>query len=436
MSRVLTSIEVAGKAIRMIGRWPITETAPDPESLREALGWLDLNLAQTVGVRRMFKRLDSTLTLALTNGTQSYDLEDALGTDLPDDGVQFVVRAWLEDSLRNRRPVEIVTREKFEDVSRIEESGSPCRIYIDRQDEGHTLQIFPVPPASSGFGTVLATATSGMTLSNDDLTATKTGSDALASTALSQTTRGATKVYAEVHVDLQGIPNDTVVGIAPSTFPASATVGIGDTATSFGWLGGNGQLFTNGLGSAFGVTPPYLTGHWLAVAVDRDAQTVSFRNITTASAWSGPHSIAAVGDIDWALGVTLYDAGDSETVNFDDDFVGTPPDGYTRWGGLSITGPAVWSLKLVVQRFAPDVSPTGVTGDTPGNIAHGFGQAWQRWVIFQLAHDLGCGAIHKLPEDALRRYAMVAEAAKAELLAFENREQDTEDPICAANGWM
>jgi len=247
MSRVLTSIEVAGKAIRMIGRWPITETAPDPESLREALGWLDLNLAQTVGVRRMFKRLDVTLTLALTNGTQSYDLEDALGVDLPDDGVQFVVRAWLEDSLRNRRQVEIVTREKFEDVSKIDESGTCCRIYIDRQDEGHTLQIFPVP---------------------------------------------------------------------------------------------------------------------------------------------------------------------------------------------ATTDSTVWSLKLVVQRFAPDVSPTGVLGDTPGNIAHGFGQAWQRWIIFQMAHDLGCGAIHKLPEDALRRYAGVAKEAKDELLAFENREQDTEEPICAANGWM
>jgi len=245
MSHVLTATEIAGKALRMIGKFPITETAPDSESLREALSWLDLNLAQTVGTRRMFKRLDVTLTMPIVNGTQSYDLEDALGTDLPDDGIQFVVRAWLEDSPGNRSPVEIVTRQTFEEVSRIDESGSLCRIYIDRQDEGHTLQIFPVP---------------------------------------------------------------------------------------------------------------------------------------------------------------------------------------------ATTDSTVWSLKLVVQRFAPDVAPTGVTGDIPQNVSHGFGQAWQRWIVFQMAHDLGCGAIHKLPEDSLRRYAGVAKEAKDELLAFENREQDTEDPVCAAYG--
>jgi hypothetical protein len=95
----------------------------------------------------------------------------------------------------------------------------------------------------------------------------------------------------------------------------------------------------------------------------------------------------------------------------------------------------VYTLKMIVQRFAPNVAPTGVLGTKPsGSILHGMGQAWQRTLVCQLAHDLGAGPIHKLAEPSLSRFAAMAATSKQRLLAFENRAHDTTPPVCAAWG--
>ncbi len=242
MSRVLTASDICARSLRTIGKFPVTESAPDGEDLREAMHWLDLILGETVGTERMFSRLSpGTLSVAITNGTQSYNLYTALGSALPTDRVQFVVAAWLEDQNANRSPIEIVTEEKFEDVSKLSESGTPTMVHIDRQATP-TLRIYPTPATT-----------------------------------------------------------------------------------------------------------------------------------------------------------------DSNT----------------------------YTLKLVCQRYAPNVAPGGVTGTTPsGSVLHDFGQAWQRWMVCQLAHDLGSGPIHKIGEATLNRFALMAGASRARLLAFENREHETTDPIC------
>lgn len=246
MSQVYSANEICGLALGNIGQWPTSESAPPPELLPRAMQWLDLNMAQFLGSTRVFAFVSDTLDVEITNGTSSYDLDTALGADLPIDRCQFPVNAWLEDGNGNRTPVTIVTRDKFENVSRTDESGPPCWIHIDRSPATPTLRIFPTPATT-------------------------------------------------------------------------------DTNT--------------------------------------------------------------------------------------------------------------YTIKLIVQTFAPNVAPQSVNNVTPvASILHGFPQAWQRWLIFQLSHDLGSGAITKLGEQSLNRFAGIANDAKTALEAFENREHATEAPVCEAWG--
>ncbi len=144
MSRVLTAKDITARALRAIGAFPVTDSAPDGEQTREAMHWLDLILSELVGTESVFSRVPATLSMSITNGTQSYDLYSALGSDLPTDGIQYVTEAYLEDSAGNRVSVEIVTRETFENVPNLAETGVPTRVYIDRLARP-TLQIFPTP---------------------------------------------------------------------------------------------------------------------------------------------------------------------------------------------------------------------------------------------------------------------------------------------------
>ena len=144
MSRVLTANDICARALRAIGAFPITESAPDGEQLREAMFQLDMLMAETVGTKMMFSRYTNTLDLPITNGTGSYDFFTALGSELPTDRIQYIEHVWVEDSAGNRWPVEVTTREKFEDVSRADETGRPCWLHIDRT-AAPTLRIFPTP---------------------------------------------------------------------------------------------------------------------------------------------------------------------------------------------------------------------------------------------------------------------------------------------------
>lgn len=91
------------------------------------------------------------------------------------------------------------------------------------------------------------------------------------------------------------------------------------------------------------------------------------------------------------------------------------------------------TLKLVVQTYAPNVSPGGVTGTQPSaSILTKFSQAWQRWLIFTLASDLGSGPIHKLPAVSLKNFNDKAAISLLALQAFENREHETTPPVTQA----
>jgi len=98
------------------------------------------------------------------------------------------------------------------------------------------------------------------------------------------------------------------------------------------------------------------------------------------------------------------------------------------------TDPGFYVLQLDVQTYAPNVAPAGVTGTQPqGAVLTKFRQAWQRYLVAQLSHDLGSGPIYKIGESSLNRFAGMAAMAKDRLEAFENREHDDTPPICASH---
>ena len=110
MSTVLSSRELCNRVLRKIGAFPITESAADGELVQETLYWLDLALAELPGTARRFWMVSDTVSFPLTSGVQSYDLKEKLGDSWPEEGLEHVVEAWLQNSTGSRLPLEIVRR--------------------------------------------------------------------------------------------------------------------------------------------------------------------------------------------------------------------------------------------------------------------------------------------------------------------------------------
>lgn len=133
MPRLFLAHELVERSLRKIGMFPITETAAQPEYVKEGLYWLQMRLAHICGTNRVYHLTPKDpLSLSLTGGTQSYDIEDVLGASAPDDGVQFVKEAVLDDGNGNRTPLRIVTRKEWEQLEVPGETGTPDKVYIDR----------------------------------------------------------------------------------------------------------------------------------------------------------------------------------------------------------------------------------------------------------------------------------------------------------------
>lgn len=144
MSRTLKAREIAERVLRLIGDFPVTESAADPESLRETLHWLDLNMAEVSGTMRLLFQIPEPISLPLAGGQQEYFLPDEIA-DYPDNGIQFPVAAWMEDASGNRYDIKIVARDNWIKASDPDVEGTPCEIYIDRLPDP-TLYVRPVPP--------------------------------------------------------------------------------------------------------------------------------------------------------------------------------------------------------------------------------------------------------------------------------------------------
>lgn len=77
---------------------------------------------------------------------------------------------------------------------------------------------------------------------------------------------------------------------------------------------------------------------------------------------------------------------------------------------------ALHYLRLTFQQPPSDMSAT------TGSVQHGFEAAWQRYLGWQLAEDIGAGAVRKVPEAELTRFGNMAKRAKADL-SFYNAHQ-------------
>ena len=86
MSKLWKASGICERALRKIGAFSVNDTAADPEELSEALYWLDLAVAELAGTEQCQWLIPTTLSIALTANTPSYDLSTALGTGNPTDG--------------------------------------------------------------------------------------------------------------------------------------------------------------------------------------------------------------------------------------------------------------------------------------------------------------------------------------------------------------
>ena len=187
-------------------------------------------------------------------------------------------------------------------------------------------------------GTFIGFFPPDVTISNGNLTATKTANDGQYSIVLSETTRGATKVYAEMQLTTVVQASGWMEGIALST-EVLANNYLGGTLASYGWSAGFVLYNNNVVASISATGVDRNQGDWIGVAVDRTAHTLQLRDITTSMAWCPPISISALGSADICAGIAFLKVGEVVSFNFDSAFLGTPPDGtYTRWDGSSIAG--------------------------------------------------------------------------------------------------
>lgn len=149
MSKLWKASGIAERALRKIGAFSINHTAADPEELAETLYWMDLAMAELAGTEECQWLIPSTLSIALSANTVSYDLSNALGTSNPTDGVLFPFSASLRDSSGFDSPVDIISRRDYEDIEDKDASGTVERIYLDRTSDTQ-LKVYPVP-ATTGY---------------------------------------------------------------------------------------------------------------------------------------------------------------------------------------------------------------------------------------------------------------------------------------------
>lgn len=142
--RVLKNSEIAERALRKIGAFPITETAARPEQLSEALFWLDMLIGHICGTRDIYWLKPATVSLSLTGGTGTYDLRNTLGTSWPTDGVDFITEAVHDDGNGNRTPLELINRQQAEQIPVPATTGTPEKIWVDRLRAGPTIKTFPI----------------------------------------------------------------------------------------------------------------------------------------------------------------------------------------------------------------------------------------------------------------------------------------------------
>lgn len=145
MSQKLRVVEIATKALELIGAFPSSMVAPDPDELRRTVEWMDMRVAELAGTQRMYFLTPATTTSTLTADTASYTLSTLMGTSYPSSGILFPVAAYLRDSNGTDIPIDIIVRSEYEEIEDKTLSGPPEKIYIDRLNASQQVYVWPVP---------------------------------------------------------------------------------------------------------------------------------------------------------------------------------------------------------------------------------------------------------------------------------------------------
>lgn len=151
-----TSIEIAERALRMIGAFSINDSAPQPEEVAESLYWLDMLIGHVAGTSRRFWLLKDELRIPLQAAVSTYTLSVELAQQITR-GVQFPTAAMLEDTSTGRRtPLPIVSQQRFREIVEPGRLGTPCEIFIERLNDPK-LFTWPVPQANDVGKTIILT---------------------------------------------------------------------------------------------------------------------------------------------------------------------------------------------------------------------------------------------------------------------------------------
>lgn len=103
------------------------------------------------------------------------------------------------------------------------------------------------------------------------------------------------------------------------------------------------------------------------------------------------------GALDYTSGRTLFVAPDGD-------------DTYTAY--LRPVPTTALSIRVTGTKLSPSVS---LATQSSATMAHGFETAWQRWMVYALAADIGDGPLARLPEERLNRWVAIAGNSWVEL---------------------
>lgn len=143
--QTLSNKQVAEAALKKIGEYSINDNSADGAALDEALFWLDQVVGFFTATDDAYWLVDNTFPIAMVADQVSYNLENALLTNAPEEGVLFVVSANITDGNNRDTPLPINRRDEYEAIENKTTSGTPQLIYVDRQTPTETMFVYPVP---------------------------------------------------------------------------------------------------------------------------------------------------------------------------------------------------------------------------------------------------------------------------------------------------
>jgi len=142
-SSLYTAKEICELALGKTGRFSVRDDAADQDDLKRAMLHFDLMLAHYGAIRPMLNLRRDEIEITLEEDEGTYNLRQHLNSVLPT-GVQFAFTAMLEDSNGQRREIDIVTQREFGKIQIPTTSGTPCLVYIDRENDPD-MRVYPIP---------------------------------------------------------------------------------------------------------------------------------------------------------------------------------------------------------------------------------------------------------------------------------------------------